>query len=149
MGVARMLDRLDGVRETGPARWLARCPAHDDKTPSLSVRELDDGRILLHDFGGCHVNDVLAAIGLEMSDLFPDGPISHRVGPSHRRIPAADALAAIDHEAHVVAFIAADVAEHKAIDDATWRRLAQAVARIGSARAMSCPARPAKVSEAA
>ena len=47
-----LLDRLEAVRETGSSRWIARCPAHDDSSPSLAVRELDDGRILLHDFGG-------------------------------------------------------------------------------------------------
>jgi len=52
MSATPVLDRLDKVKQTGPDRWIACCPAHDDKSPSLAVRELDDGRILLHDFGG-------------------------------------------------------------------------------------------------
>src|SRR5690349_10346417 len=50
---ADIVARFDGVRERGPGRWMARCPAHDDSSPSLSIRELDDGTILLHDFAGC------------------------------------------------------------------------------------------------
>jgi hypothetical protein len=43
--VTRLLDRLQGVKRTGPSRWIARCPAHEDRRPSLAVRELDDGRL--------------------------------------------------------------------------------------------------------
>ncbi len=39
-----LLSRLDGACRTGPGRWIARCPAHDDRHPSLAVRELEDGR---------------------------------------------------------------------------------------------------------
>jgi hypothetical protein len=49
----------------------ACCPAHDDISPSLSIREVDDGRILIHCFSGCEVHSVVAAVGLELSDLFP------------------------------------------------------------------------------
>ena len=50
---------------------MARCPAHQDRTPSLSVSQADDGRILMHCFAGCHIADVTAAIGFEVKDLFP------------------------------------------------------------------------------
>ena len=60
-----LLDRLDGVRPTGPGRWIAKCPAHKDGRASLSIRELDDGRVLVHDFAACAVADVLAAVGLD------------------------------------------------------------------------------------
>jgi hypothetical protein len=64
------LDRLDRVRKCASG-WMARCPAHDDRHPSLSIRE-NDGRILVHCFAGCPVDAVVAAIGLEMRDLFAD-----------------------------------------------------------------------------
>jgi hypothetical protein len=41
-----LLDKLDGVRPTGAGRWIAKCPAHEDRHASLSVRELDDGHVL-------------------------------------------------------------------------------------------------------
>src|SRR5690554_7571094 len=68
MTAGELISRLDGVRETGPGRWIARCPAHEDRRPSLSVRETDDGTILLHDFGGCSALEVVESIGLEFAD---------------------------------------------------------------------------------
>lgn len=134
MSTADILDRLEGVRETGTDRWLARCPAHDDRSPSLSIRDVGD-RLLVHCFAGCDALDVVHAVGLELSDLFADSlPRDHRRKSTHRRIPAGDILAAIDHEAHVVAIIASDVHEHRDIDSGTWDRLALAVSRIGGAR---------------
>ena len=65
-----ILNRLDGVKKSGKG-FIAKCPAHDDKTPSLSMIELADGRILIRCFAECPTLDVLAAIGLSLSDLFP------------------------------------------------------------------------------
>ena len=53
MTVDEVLSRLSGVRQLRPGQWIARCPSHDDRNPSLSVSECDDGTILLNDFGGC------------------------------------------------------------------------------------------------
>lgn len=65
-----VLDRLEDVR--GDAGQLkARCPAHDDREPSLGVREAEDGRVLLTCRAGCKTPDVVAALHLAMSDLFP------------------------------------------------------------------------------
>ena len=53
--------------------WVARCPAHEDRHPSLSVGVGEDGRVLLHCYAGCEVEAVVAALGLQMADLYPDG----------------------------------------------------------------------------
>jgi hypothetical protein len=129
---ARILDRLERVKQTAPGRWLAQCPAHEDRSPSLSIRELDDGRVLLHDFGGCEVGDVLAAVGLELRDLF-EKPLGN-LPMSHSRIPARDLLEIISEETTVVAFIAAYILERRPISESDWKRLAQAAGRIGKAR---------------
>lgn len=73
-----VLDQLDGVRESSGG-WMARCPAHEDRSPSLSVGEGTDGRVLLNCFAGCTAEEVVAAAGLQLGDLFPeelsgDGP---------------------------------------------------------------------------
>jgi len=65
-----LLGRLRGVRSLGGGRWVALCPAHDDRRPSLSIRATPAGRILLHCFAGCATEAVLEAIGLSWHDLF-------------------------------------------------------------------------------
>jgi CHC2-type zinc finger protein len=72
--VDEFLGRLEQVRRNGRG-WTARCPAHEDRTPSLSVREGDDGRILVHCFAGCTADKITAALGLRLSDLYPGPPI--------------------------------------------------------------------------
>lgn len=62
-GIDSLLSRLERVRRTGPNTWLASCPTREDKRPSMTIRELDDGRILIHDFGGDAPTEILAAIG--------------------------------------------------------------------------------------
>lgn len=73
MSVDTLLSRLDGVQGKGP-RYRAICPAHESKHKSrtLSVYEADDGRVLLHCHAGCDVGDIALALGIELSDLFPE-----------------------------------------------------------------------------
>jgi hypothetical protein len=64
-----------------PWKFTARCPAHDDAKPSLSVAEGADRRAVVHCHAGCDTRDVLDALGLRWADLFPAG---HRHGPRPR-----------------------------------------------------------------
>lgn len=64
-----VLGRLEGVRRSG-AGWMSRCPAHDDRSPSLSVREADDQSVLVHCFKGCNAAEIVHAINLSLRDLF-------------------------------------------------------------------------------
>lgn len=107
-GIDGLLSRLERVRQTGPGRWIARCPGHDDRGPSLSLCETDDGRTLIHCFAGCELGAILAALGLTLADLFPDRGGHHR--PAGRpRIPAPAVLSAIVTECWIVATVASDV----------------------------------------
>jgi len=76
--IENTLSRLEKVRQRQPGQWSARCPAHADKGPSLSVRETPEGSVLLHCFAGCEVAEIVAAMGFELNDLFPprDKPTS-------------------------------------------------------------------------
>jgi len=47
---------------------------HDDKGPSLKVTQEKGGKILLYCHTGCSVNNIVAALGVEMKDLFPEKP---------------------------------------------------------------------------
>lgn len=125
----KLIERLEKVKRTGVDRWQARCPAHQDKSPSLSIRELPDGRLLVHCWAACATADVLAAIGLEFTDLFPE-PITGHAPRVRRAFSAADALLAIDFETTVVQIAAADLAAGKTIDR---DRLRLAADRIGKA----------------
>lgn len=66
-----VLSRLQGVRKDGRG-WKALCPAHNDRKPSLKIDEAEDGKVLLKCFAGCGTEDIIAAIGLKMSDLYPE-----------------------------------------------------------------------------
>lgn len=67
-----ILGRLDKVRANGEGRWQACCPSHDDRSPSLSIKEDTSGKVLIHCWAGCDSRDVMAAIGLTLADLYPD-----------------------------------------------------------------------------
>jgi len=131
MNMDVLLNRLEGVRSTGQNRWYSRCPAHDDGSPSLSIRQADD-RILINCHAGCGGLEVLEAVGLDWSALFPaSDPTTHstRKAPP---LPYRDVLLALRDEAWVVllccdAAIRGDLNEHDA------QRLALSVERLDRA----------------
>ena len=131
MSIDLLLSRLDKVRPTGKGTWQACCPAHADKSPSLTIRETDDGTVLIHCFTGCSVEEVLGALGLSFDALFPEK--KHYGKPEHRPFPAADALRAIAFEALVVAASGAALLSGEPFTDTDRERLMLAVGRIQSA----------------
>ena len=130
---SRILERLSGVRQTKPGVWQARCPAHEDRSPSLRITELADGRVLMHDYAGCATEDVLAAIGLTLADLF-DKPIGGAIKSQPSGISPRDLIGLVDEEAFVVGLLGAYLTEHQDISAVGWERLRLAVARLGRAR---------------
>lgn len=131
MTAETLLDRLDKVKRTGEGRWSARCPAHPDKSPSLAVRELPDGRVLVHCFTGCGVDAVLAAVGLEFGDLYPEKlEPKHEKTQKRERFHALDVLKALTHEALVVETAAAKIQSRGWLSDDEAERLALASERI-------------------
>lgn len=91
--VQRILSALrehgHGPRRAG-AGWCCKCPAHDDRNPSLSIHAGDDGRALVNCHAGCTVDAVCAAIGLRPADLFTDDPsrLGGRNGHAPRTRPS-------------------------------------------------------------
>ena len=70
LSIQEFLSRLGNVKHSGNG-YIACCPAHEDKNPSLSVGLSDDGKkILIHCHAGCADADILGRLGLKMSDLF-------------------------------------------------------------------------------
>lgn len=87
--LSNVLDRLSNVTEKRDGSFLATCPAHRDEHPSLDVSNGEDGRVLIICRAGCTVENVVAAMGLQMSDLFlkDDYPSRNRNngnGKSHK-----------------------------------------------------------------
>jgi hypothetical protein len=79
-----ILSALEGVRQTGTDRWTARCPAHGDRKPSLSIKEVGGGKVLLYCFTGCQYQDIMGAIrerlGLPAGQPAPQrSPLSRKV----------------------------------------------------------------------
>lgn len=139
LSLEQFLSRVDRVRKTG-AGYTARCPAHEDRTASLSVTAGNDGRVLVHCFAGCSIGDVLGSVGLTVGDLFP-----RRItdpSPEARRELQGLALRAelrscanvLDGEASVVLIAAGDLQRGRTLSADDHARLALAAERIHAAR---------------
>lgn len=138
----RVLSRLDRPRRSGRG-YLCRCPAHEDRSASLSIAEGEDGRVLLHCFAGCSTQDVLAAIGLQVADLFP--PDQRRAHTPEQRRAAwraareaawAAALGVLGREAAVLEIAANELAAGNTLGAEDLARLRVACDRVQSARAV-------------
>jgi hypothetical protein len=130
MNSSLVLQRLEHVRKTGCGRWVCRCPAHNDRNPSLAIRELEDGRILLHCFAGCEVERILDAVGLALEDLFPErvgGDLSKR---ERRPFNPADVLHCLSFEAIVLCQYATSLAKGEALSSDAKERLLIAAKRF-------------------
>lgn len=100
MKMNAFLDRLEGVRARGANKWSARCPAHNDTSPSLSVAEAGE-KILIHCFSGCAPLSIMEAVGLTMGDLFIDSLLSQgqRLTPKRQKLD----LVAVAHRFELAA----------------------------------------------
>lgn len=127
-----LLSRLQRVKRTGPGKWSASCPTREDKSPSLSVRELDDGTVLLHDFGGDSVEAILGAVGLSFADLYPDKPGDFRK-PTRRPFNASDVLSLVAFESTVAVLVVSDIVKRDGATEDDLARLLVAAQRLGNA----------------
>ena len=121
-----LLPRLDQVKETGADKWQARCPAHPDRNPSLSIARGDDGRVLLKCWAGCGAADVVQSVGLTLADLFVREETRHQTPTRNRQYPNyRNVLRLIRHEVEVILLASSDLAAGKQLSDsdtaALWR----------------------------
>lgn len=129
--IDNLLSRLEKVRKTGSDSWQARCPAHDDRGPSLTIREAEGGKVLLHCFAGCSIHEVVKAVDMDLSDLFP--PRREHGKPERRPFPAMNALQAVAYESLVVAAAGAALLGGQPFSPVDRDRLMAAVSRIQAA----------------
>lgn len=124
----RVLARFRNVRCSGRG-WMARCPAHPDRNPSLSIRQ-EHGRVLLHCFAGCSVEAICAAVGIEIRDLFTEPRLARKPEPppivrdAERQIATLRSrLTRCDRERDITVVLA----DEENLDSAIARALALAV----------------------
>src|SRR5262245_28834684 len=72
MTASEILPLLSNVHARGRERWIAQCPAHEDRNPSLAITQKSD-RVLMKCWTGCNIKDIVAAIDIELRDLFRNG----------------------------------------------------------------------------
>jgi 5S rRNA maturation endonuclease (ribonuclease M5) len=88
--------RLEGIRPNADG-YIARCPAHDDSKPSLSVRVGESGKLLIHCHAGCEQDDVLKAISATPQMLDPLRE-ERRDEPAGEWTPRGPAVAVYDYK---------------------------------------------------
>lgn len=137
--IEALLARLEGLQKSGEG-WRARCPGCGGRSRKLSVTAGDDGRILMHCFGGCDAAVVVQAAGLTVADLFPQRLAADTPEERRRRQRLAReaqwgaALDVLGLEAGVVLVAARQMADGAPLMPEDHHRLVQAGDRIDGAR---------------
>ena len=131
MNINDFLGYFEKSYRSGKDEYQCLCPAHNDKTASLSIKNLPDERILIHCFAGCAANDILEAVGLTFDDIVPK-----RLGdfkPVSKPFNPYAVLKAISNETLLVALAGLEVANGKTLPHEDTDRLMIAVNRLREA----------------
>lgn len=127
------LTKVKGKRDS----WTACCPAHEDRSPSLAIRQLDDGRILMHCFADCSIQSIVSAVGMDVTDLFPSDEkrqfYTDPMKPVKVAFYATDLMRIIQFESTILQIAAFDVSEGKSLSDTDRKRVRLAHERITEA----------------
>lgn len=126
-----LLARLEGVRARGSDQWSAKCPAHDDQSPSLSIKAVDD-RVLLTCWAGCSALEVVQAVGLELRDLFERRLADGAIGPVRPPPFPLERCRRIRHCAIVLGLAAGDLRHGRALGVADTETLLEAFHELDS-----------------
>lgn len=133
INIEEILARLESVKKRGQNNWLARCPAHEDKSPSLAIKQTKDGVMLLHCFAGCATDSVLSAIGLVPADLFPNKPQGQAFRAA-KQFDAYTALRAVAADALLVLVACRMVIKGQVLTESDMNRLSIACSHLQEAR---------------
>lgn len=136
IGIEGLLARLDGVKKTGSGKWVAKSPTRNERTASLSIKQTDDGRVLLHDFGGSDAAEILAALGISWVQLIPPHLRRDKQAYTPAERQGHDAQAALNaiHQAALIVRICANkLADAQPFADSDRHALRQAVHTIDRA----------------
>jgi hypothetical protein len=131
-----LLSRLPKVKKTGPGRWMAACPAHEDKRASLLVsdgtsRTTGEPTVSFHCFALCDKQAILDAVGLTFADLYEKQErIDHRRKPTRRPFNAFDILECVKFEITVAAMIIHDIYNGVPVSDEDRQRFLTVLERL-------------------
>ena len=139
-----LLARVDRPRRAGEG-FRAKCPSCGGNGLKLSIGETSTGAVLLHCFGGCAPAEVLAAVGLQLGDLFPERlrPMTDAERRDAReRTRMAQWQAALEvlcKEAAIVYLAQQQLVRWQFLSEDDDMRLKAAEERIANARDVLCP----------
>jgi hypothetical protein len=126
------ISRLEGLQPRGHGKWMARCPAHEDRSASLAITETGD-TFLIKCFAECSAAQIMASLGLELSDFYPKKTDQHFVRGQKRPFSAQQILQGIAVELRVVSIITDDLARGKVLPKQDQERFLVARQRIFTA----------------
>lgn len=134
MTIESLLSRMSKVRRRGNNKWMVSCPCHEDKHPSLSIKD-QDGVILMHCFSQhCSAADICNAIGIDIQELFPPSDNFDASIPQRKQYhDAVNVLECLAVEALALHIIGNDMIKNGSIEHDERDRLAQASIRINAA----------------
>jgi hypothetical protein len=132
MSLNNFISRLQKVKRTGDNKFMACCPAHNDKTASLTVSELPDGRVLINCFAGCDTYSILKSVGLDWQDVMPENNLGE-FKKKDRVLYPSEALELVKFETQVVCMIAYDAKKKGFVDQEMMSRLTKSIKLINSA----------------
>jgi hypothetical protein len=132
MSAVNHLNALQKVKKTKEGQWMACSPAHEDKHETLSIKELPDGRILIHCFAECGAIEVLSALGIDFEDLYPESQET-RKSYKGQRISFSDAYKILNMEGLVLFHIAKAIQRGEPIET---DRLMDCLSRINKVNQM-------------
>ncbi len=131
----KVLSCLPDARKVGEGRYVARCPAHKDRSPSLSISRGDKG-VLIHCHAGCDVFSVVEAMGLEVGDLFDDVDKHDEPGLPTRPWIGRQVLNGVAHDMAVALLLCKKCTKQHGLSVFDTERLERAERNIDNARRM-------------
>jgi hypothetical protein len=133
--ITELLKRLTNVKKKKENEWLACCPVHPDKNPSMGIKLTDDGKILCRCFGcGASGVEIIQAVGMDVTDLFP--PKEKTTYKHHTReyFNPATVLSSLAYEAAVLERAAFCFTHGEEFTDKDRERIDLASQRISDAK---------------
>ena len=130
MLIQEVLNHFDNVRESGANQHSCRCPAHEDSSNSLGIKQGDGDRILLNCFAGCDVKSILESVNLKWSDIMPDNKL-YQV--EKQGFNPYSVLKMLRDEVLIIGLSSVDIRAGKKLSDKDHDRLLKAVGNVRSA----------------